>query len=815
MDASTPLSSQYVRKDGQKPVRAEGAIRPESGDVEQKAAALNISARTVARINEVPKGYYIIVGVYRDATNVDRLIGKLKARGLNAGRLLNPENGMYYVYADKFEEGATALEAANTKLYGKYPDALWILIVSNDPERTKVPETSEPVSLTPAPAVEAPAGIVLSSETYAAGIPVQSSDPAPEAMGSNQLLRKANLYFERMWYADAAGLYELVLSRNPELTSPELLEKVGDAHYFNSNMEEAYQWYEQLYELEEEELSADYLYKYAQSLKGTGKYGRARRFLKLYDKKLNETPLWRHRYEEVAYREILLENLLTAEDIFSIRNLDINSEYSDFGPMFYGDDQIVYASSVDSAFFKTRRYKWNDQPYLDLYVARMNQEDSGLQTAVKFSRKINTKYHEAAVTFSPDHMTMYFTRNNYGKKLRRDRRGINHLKIYRSQKLNGEWTEAEELPFNGEDFSTGHPALSPDGKKLYFVSDRPGTIGNTDIFVVDVNEDGSFSAPKNLGAEINTEQQEMFPFIKDDKIYFSSNGHVGLGGLDVFQASILEDGGYGDLQNVGKPVNSQHDDFSFIIDPETQKGYFASNRQGGKGDDDLYSFQRLIPEEVNENAIAGVVTDLVSEEVLPEAFVQLLDENNMVLREMSSDTDGSFVFEELDSNTRYRIRVEKADYIQAEQDVETLDNEIVSTEIALDKLEERIVVEDGIKKIRTDNIYFDFDKFSIREDAAAELDELAGIMRDRPTMVIRIESHTDSRGSAAYNKYLSDNRARATRDYLIRKGIDPARIESAVGFGEERLLNGCDGTIKCSAEAHELNRRSEFIIVRM
>ncbi|MBT8297652.1 MAG: OmpA family protein, partial [Maribacter sp.] len=457
------------------------------------------------------------------------------------------------------------------------------------------------------------------------------------------------------------------------------------------------------------------------------------------------------------------------------------------------------------------------QPYLDLYVAKINEESQELRDAIKFSRKVNTKYHEASVTFSPDNETMYFTRNNYGKKLKRDKKGVNHLKIYRSQKINGDWTDAVEVPFNSDDFSTGHPALSPDGKLLYFVSDMPGSIGQTDIFVVDVLDDGTFSDPRNLGPEINTERKEMFPFVNEEKLYFSSNGHVGLGGLDVFEAAFDEENGFQEVKNVGQPINSNKDDFSYIVNEKNQKGFFASNRRGGKGDDDIYSFKRLVVEEVPENlnAIAGVVTELVTGELMPKALVTLLDENNIKLKEMQAEEDGSFLFEDLDGNTKYKVKITKGDYFDEEVSVATKDNEVVHTEVALRRLKEMIAVEDGIRKLKTEMIYFDFDKSYIRKDASEELDKLVQVMTEYPNMVIKIESHTDSRGPRVYNQYLSERRAKSTRDYIISKGIEARRIQSAKGYGEERLINECNGRVRCTEVKHLLNRRSEFIIVNM
>ncbi|MBT8210247.1 MAG: OmpA family protein, partial [Eudoraea sp.] len=636
------------------------------------------------------------------------------------------------------------------------------------------------------------------------------------SLNNDKLMEKADLYFDKMWYAEAAEIYEMILAKGDSYYTYKVIERAADSHYFNTNMDRAFYWYDILYREYKQEMSADNLFKYAHTLKGTGKYARSKRLMRLYDRKMRRGEEKELADMNVAMpKEVILDNILASSGSFEIKNLEVNSKYSDFAPMFHGEDRLVYASSVDSAFLKTRRYKWNNQPYLDLYVAKINKESQEVRNATKFSKQINTKYHEATVTFSPDNNTMYFTRNNYGKKLKRDRKGVNHLKIYRSTKVDGAWTEAKEVPFNSDDYSTGHPALSPDGKQLYFVSDMPGSLGKTDIFVVDVQDDGSFSEPRNLGPEINTDRREMFPFISDKKLYFSSDGHVGLGGLDVFEVSYTEEEGFLDVINVGQPINSKVDDFSFIVDEASQKGFFASNRRGGKGDDDIYSFQRPLPEEANENAIAGVVTERLTGDTMPGALVMLLDENNRKLKEMLSDEDGSFIFEDLDSNTKYVIQTVKDEYEQHEMVVSTLENERVETAIELDKLEKLITVEEGIRKLKVDMIYFDFDKSYIRKDAAESLDKLVATMKEYPSMVIKIESHTDSRGPAVYNRYLSDKRAKSTRAYLIEQGIDPKRIQSAIGYGEERLLNECDGTVKCSREKHQLNRRSEFIVVSM
>ncbi|MFS4415413.1 OmpA family protein [Maribacter sp. 2307ULW6-5] len=633
----------------------------------------------------------------------------------------------------------------------------------------------------------------------------------------NSLLKRADEYFNKMWYAEAAILYEEALEQNPDKRSFEVLKRAGDSHYYNTNMKEAFKWYDLMYQAYEDEFTANDLFKYAHALKGNKKYARSKRLMRLYHKKMRKADALGGEDQFNLQQEQTLDNILNSTREVSLNNITENSEYSDFSPMYYGEDKVVFASAMDSSFLTTRRYKWDNQPYLDLYVAELNKESLELRNATKFSKEINTKYHEASVTFTPDGKTMFFTRNNYGKKLRRDKNGINHLKIYKSLKEGEKWTEAVEVPFNSDEYSTGHPVLSEDGKKMYFVSDMPGTMGETDIFVVDLLEDGSFSQPKNLGPEVNTEQKEMFPFIAGAKLYFASNGHPGLGGLDVFVSEISDEAGFGAPRNLGQPINSNQDDFSYIVDKASETGFFASNRDGGKGRDDIYSFKNLAPEEVKDvnSAIAGIVTDRVTGAFLPKALVELLDENNVKLKEMETQDGGNFIFEDLDADTKYTLRTNKDPYTEDVREVVTVENDTVLEDIALKKLQDMIAVQDGIKKLKTEMIHFDFDKSYIRPDAALELDKLVEVMKENPSLVIKVESHTDSRGSKVYNRYLSDKRAKSTRQYIISKGIAPERIESAIGYGEDRLLNECDGTVRCTEEKHYLNRRSEFIIVKM
>jgi outer membrane protein OmpA-like peptidoglycan-associated protein len=780
----------------------------------------DVPFRTMNNLDGVKDGYYAIVGVFSEGKNIKKITKKLKRKGFDAASISNPQNSLNYVYIQYFPFGLEAIDAYLSEFDGKYLEDVWILEVENSSPLQEAIATEEPTfEKNPKAKSNSPELTDVSYDILNESEEIRTEEiKISDVPSKSKLIQKADSYFDKMWYAEAAQLYEQALAKGEKNYSFDVIQKAADSHYFNTNMEKAYEWYNILYSNYGEEMSSDNIFKYAHSLKGTGKYARSKRLMRLYNKKMNKGDLASlNKNLNQTANEVVLDNILSAEKNFELKNLAINSEYSEFSPMFLDSNQVVFASAKDSSFLNTRRYKWNDQPYLDLYVAKINKESQDLKDAIKFSKNINTKYHEASVTFSPDNSTMYFTRNNYGKKLNRAKNGDNNLKIYVSKKIDGEWADAEEVPFNSDEYSTGHPALSPDGKQLYFVSDMPGTIGQTDIFVVDVHDGNSFSEPRNLGPEINTERKEMFPFVNDKKLYFSSDGHVGLGGLDVYEVAYNDEEGFQEVKNVGQPVNSNLDDFSYIVNEENQQGYFASNRANGKGDDDIYSFKRLVVEEVPEmsNAIAGVVTQLVTGDAMPKALVELLDENGIKLKEMISDDDGNFIFEDLDADTKYTIKATKEEYFENSQDVTTLENDTISVDLKMKKLVEMIAIEDGIRKLKTEMIFFDFDKSYIRQDAAKELDKLVEVMNEYPNMVIKIESHTDSRGKRAYNKYLSDKRAKSTREYLISQGISTERIESAIGYGEERLLNQCNGTVRCTEEQHFRNRRSEFIIVNM
>ena len=404
---------------------------------------------------------------------------------------------------------------------------------------------------------------------------------------------------------------------------------------------------------------------------------------------------------------------------------------------------------------------------------------------------------------------MYFTRDNVNKKNKPvyDKKGTSHLKIYKAEKVNDRWENITELPFNNKNYSTGHPALSTDEKTLYFVSNMPNGFGATDLYKVNILENNTYSTPENLGEKVNTEGREMFPFIdKNQNLYFASDGHLGLGALDVFETK-KENGSYTEPINLGTPINSPYDDFAFVINTEKFNGYFSSNRTDGKGDDDIYSFMIYnCKEDIN-----GIVTDANTQKPIANASVQLLNNDGQVISEKQTEANGFYTFPQLECNKNFTIVAAKVDYKSANTTANTagVNKQVITANLELIPL----IVED---QIVINPIYFDFDKSNIRKDAEYELEHIVSVMNSHPEMIIRIESHTDSRGNYAYNRKLSDRRAKSTRSYIVSRGIAGDRIKTYVGFGEEQLTNDCGNSNqkKCSKEEHQKNRRSFFYIVK-
>ena len=621
-------------------------------------------------------------------------------------------------------------------------------------------------------------------------------------------LAKANRKFENLAYIDAIEIYKELA--NEGHGSYDIFTKIADSYYFNSKYSDASKWYDKIVENYKESVTAEQYFRYAQTLRAIDEYDKA-------DDMMNA-------FSEISGQDFRAELFQEKPDYVRVEGYrksdytidmirQINSRYSDFGPTFYKKDQVIFASSRDTGVFSRRIHKWNNQPFLDFYQTRI-KEDGIMTSPRRFSKVLNTKFHESTSSFSPDGNTVYFTRNNYtAKQYSSSKNGINKLKIYRSKKSKDKWSEAEELPFNDDEWSTAHPSLSRDGSKLYFASDRPGTVGLSDIWVVDVNGDGTFSEPENLGRPINTEGRESFPFLSDvGTLYFASDGHPGLGGFDIFVSSPSSE--QITVLSLGAPVNSPSDDFAFIVRDSAKSGFFSSSRKRGMGSDDIYRFeQEELPEPTCDVIITGVITDVNTGEILPDATVQLLSLENEVLAETVVDNQGVYTFETVCS-TRYIVRASEQLYYDKEVLVTTTPKaSTIQEDLALElRLTEVKLGDDLAKLLDLKPIYFDYDKSDIRPDAAQELIKVISAMKQIKTMVISARSHTDSRGRDSYNLTLSDRRAQSTVAHIIANGVESNRI-SGKGYGESQLVNGCANGVDCSDEMHQLNRRSEFIVV--
>lgn len=500
---------------------------------------------------------------------------------------------------------------------------------------------------------------------------------------------------------------------------------------------------------------------------------------------------------------------------YTIKRLDVNTKYSDFGVTYYGENEAVFASSRSPKSVKTGLWANNRQPYLELYKGTV-LESGEIENVKRFSKKISTKYHESNVAFTKDLKTVYFSRNNYiKKKLRNDSEGMNLIQMYKATVgENGEWTNIVSMPFNDDNYQTGHPVLNKDETKLYFTSDMPGSIGSTDIFVVDIYKDGTYGQPVNLGARVNTVGKEMFPYIdKNDVLYFSSNGYrEGKGGLDIYAVKLSDSTNKMRATNLGYPINSSYDDFSLVFRNGKREGHFSSNRKRGAGDDDIYYFKEIAPVRVECNQVVnGVVKERVTEALLPGAKVDLYNSKGEIIDSVIADSNARFKFN-VDCKESYKVVGSKFDYTEDSEEFTTNLDEDLNLTLGLNLIESEFVRVRGLLMVDINPIYFDLDKSFIRPDAAIEIEKVVRIMRKYPELKIKLASHTDSRAPDAYNLSLSKRRAKSTLEWLIGRGIKATRIE-ANGYGETQLVNKCANNVECSEAAHQLNRRTEFIIL--
>ena len=634
--------------------------------------------------------------------------------------------------------------------------------------------------------------------------------------GYSQKLKeaKADKQYDKFAYVDAIKTYERLFEKGYK--SQEMLQKLGNAYYFNAELEKANKWYTELFALTQD-VDPEYYYRYAQTLKSVKDYKKADEMLAKFNQK-NGNDL---RAKLAASQKDYLARIKKNSGRYTLENAGINSDKSDYGSAFFGN-KVVFASARDTGGLGARKHSWTNESFTNLYAADMGSEGT-LSSEERFGKKLNSKFHESTPVFTKDGKTVYFTRNNFldGKK-GKDAQKTTLLKLYKATLEGDTWTDVKELPFNSNDYSVAHPALSPDEKTLYFASNMPGTLGQSDLFKVSINGDDTYGTPTNLGNVINTEGRETFPFVSNEnELYFATDGHPGLGGLDIFVAKAEKDGSYKEALNVGEPLNSSKDDFGFLIDNKTKIGYVTSNRDGGQGSDDIYRFKETKKIEYTcEQLLTGVVTDQETGKPLANAKVTLEDQNHTKIKDAITDAEGKFDFGVVACETKFYLITEKPEYNTKETATITA-NETGKTfvPVELDLAKKPVKPGDDLAKaFGIKIIYFDLDKSFIRPDAALELAKILDVMEQNPTMEIDVRSHTDCRQTAAYNAALSDRRAKSTMAWLISKGIAKNRL-TGKGYGESQLVNdcGCEPTNQsnCTEEQHQANRRSEFIITKL
>lgn len=591
----------------------------------------------------------------------------------------------------------------------------------------------------------------------------------------------ADKHFERLEYTHAIEDYldDIQKGKATETT----FERLAISYENTSNYKEAERYYRRL--SKGTSAKAENIIGHARTLKSIGKLDEYKVQMQRFASLKPNDPRSKSYLKNINH----LEERRNARPIYEVSPVNFNTENSDFGAVRYGE--VLYFASAKND--SQKKHALNGEPLLDIYTTTIST--NGKTGPVDgISAKINTKYHEGIIAQSKEGKRVYFDRNNYtSKKFKKGEDGINQLQIYYADLVNGEY-EVKRAPFNDDDYSTAHPAISPDGKTLYFVSDRPGGAGKGDIWSVNINEDGSFGSPQNIGLPINTPDNEVFPYVGSDGVlYFSSNGHSSFGGLDNFAYKNNQ------VINLGTPINTQFDDFSFKPYDGNKSGYLASNRNGKS--DDIYAFELLPPCEPE-------ITILVTDEdgnVVSDASLVVMNERTDRSEVKTLNDIGAVTFKS-NCDTSYQLNASAEGYENVSQELIVTDNNTSRTLVMIK--EKPLITETAVI---LNPIYFEFDRWDITPQAAIELDRLVGVMNEYPDMIITASSHTDGRGNSEYNLTLSDQRAKSMRSYIISKGIDPDRIE-AIGKGETEPAVDCKQN--CTEEEHQLNRRSEFFIVK-
>jgi len=605
---------------------------------------------------------------------------------------------------------------------------------------------------------------------------------------TQQRLAQADRAYDRMAYNDAVRLYAKAL---PQLADRDATLRAADANVKINRLADAASLYAKAEAMQP--LSSPDALAHGRTLLGLGRAAEASKQLERVLIDQPEDPIVRELGFAIADRDAFYAD----STLFTITPLHIDGLRSVFSAAPMGDKLIVSGEKEASG---SKANPWNGAAFLDLFTVKPG-EGIMAGSATPLPGEVNGRFHDGPAVLSADGRTMYFTRSDYFRfRLNKDGNGTSHLMLFRAElQPDGRWGKVSSFAYNGEDFSAGHAALSADGSALYYVSDMPGGFGGTDLYVCERTADG-WGLPRNLGPTVNTPGNEMFPTMRGDTMYFSSNGHRSLGGLDIFR-SVLHDGDWSAPENLNYPINTQHDDFALVM-LDGSKGYLSSNRAGQDG---IYRFQENAPTLVLNIS----VFDMDDGSPMAGAEVRLLEPMKTEPLTLFTNDDGQVTFP-LTVEKLYEVLASKDGVFTERRTVDTRGQRISKTYDEEFRMQ-RVVID---KPIVIENIYYDYDKWDIRPDAAVELDKIAQVFIDNPNLSFELGSHTDSRASDTYNLLLSDMRAKSAVDYLIQRGVPSDRI-SARGYGERKLVNRCKDGVECSEEEHQANRRTEFKVVKV
>ncbi|WP_207436177.1 OmpA family protein [Sabulibacter ruber] len=643
------------------------------------------------------------------------------------------------------------------------------------------------------------------------------------ALSGCQTTRKADRLYENFDYSLAIEEYQEVFSKkDPDLKGAQ---RLADAYRLTGRTKEAEEWYAKVVAMPE----ADPIntYYYAEALRSNGKYFEAKTQYQDYARKVPAEAARANAKAQAS--DAALKLLEEPASAIVVNETQINSGNADFSPTVY-DQGILFTSDRGGNVSSDKdvdagTYGWTGRPYLQMFYAQRNADSTWQMPAIA-SNTLNSVYHDGPAVLDSANTTMYFTRTHMVEKKQKDVNVdptswvkkplssdyVNRLEIFSARRDGANWTEVKPFAHNKvEEYSVGHPAISPDGQVLYFVSDKPGGYGETDIYYSELQPDGTWGQPMNAGNMVNTVGKEMFPgFDQNGNLYFSSDTHPGFGGLDVFKVKGSR-ATWSKPENLRAPVNSPKDDFGMVFmrgANNAQVGYLSSNRDSNNGTDDIYSFKLL------SNAVLFVTTLERVQVKGKRAITQPLADVRLKLTPKEtqdsvvafSDRNGEYKFG-VQKGTTYDLVGDKFGYLTqsalvAIDTVKLADTTRVT--LIFDKSQKNQV-------IAMENIYYDLDKWNIRPDAAKELDKLVRMLKDNLSIKIELGSHTDSREGHGYNQVLSERRAQSAVEYLVSQGIARNRL-SWKGYGETVLINGCADGVECTEDQHQFNRRTEFKI---